>query len=165
MKKLVFSCFVLALVYAFLSTSAFAQRATAEGVNVEKDITLLRRDLRGDKKQLIALNLPLTEVEATKFWPVYDQFIAEMAQHNDEFYGLIKNYVENQKTLTDEQASSMIKKWAEIQIQVAQTRQKYIPLVEKVLPGRKAALFFQVDRRLSTLIDLQVSSQLPLMAQ
>jgi hypothetical protein len=59
----------------------------------------------------------------------------------------------------------MIKKWAEIQIQVAQTRQKYIPLVEKVLPGRKAALFFQVDRRLSTLIDLQVSSQLPLMAQ
>jgi len=165
MKKLVFSCFVLALVYAFLSTSAFAQRETAAGVNVEKDITLLRRDLRGDKKQLIALNLPLTEVEATKFWPVYDQYIAEMAQHNDEFYGLIKNYVENQKTLTDEQASSMIKKWAEIQIQVAQTRQKYIPLVEKVLPGRKAALFFQVERRLSTLMDLQVSSQLPLMAQ
>jgi len=165
MKRLIFSCFVLALVYAFLSTSAFAQRETATGVNVEKDITLLRRDLRGDKKQLIALNLPLTETEATKFWPVYDQFIAEMAQHNDEFYGLIKNYVENQKTLTDEQASSMIKKWAEIQIQVAQTRQKYIPLVEKVLPGRKAALFFQVERRLSTLMDLQVSSQLPLMAQ
>ncbi|HJX93208.1 MAG TPA: hypothetical protein VJ372_22125 [Pyrinomonadaceae bacterium] len=165
MKKLVFSCFVLALVFGFLGTSAFAQRETATGVNVEKDITLLRRDLRGDKKQLIALNLPLTEVEATKFWPVYDQYIAELARHNDEFYGLIKNYVENQKTLTDAQASDMIKKWAEIQIQVAQTRQKYIPLVEKVLPGRKAALFFQVERRLSTLMDLQVSSQLPLMAQ
>jgi hypothetical protein len=165
MKKFLFFCFVVAIVFACSNTSAFAQRETATGVNVEKDIILLRRDLRGDKKQLIALNLPLTEVEATKFWPVYDQFVAELSKHNDEFYGLIKNYVENQKTLTDAQASDMIKKWAEIQIQVAQTRQKYIPLVEKVLPGRKAALFFQVERRLSTLMDLQVSSQLPLMAQ
>jgi hypothetical protein len=145
MKKLVFSCFVLALVFAFLSTSAFAQRETATGVSVEKDISLLRRDLRGDKKQLIALNLPLTEVEATKFWPVYDQYVAAMAQHNDEFYGLIKNYVENQKTVTDAQASDMIKKWAEIQIQVAQTRQKYIPLVEKFCREERLRCFFRLS--------------------
>jgi hypothetical protein len=44
-------------------------------------------------------------------------------------------------------------------------RQKYIPIVEKVIPGRKAALFFQVDRRLYALMDLQVASQIPLVAQ
>jgi hypothetical protein len=107
----------------------------------------------------------LTETEATKFWPVYDEYVAEMAKANDEFYAVIKDYAANQKTLTDAQASSMIKRWAEIQVKQAQVRQKYIPLVEKVIPGRKAALFFQIDRRLYALMDLQVASQIPLVAQ
>ena len=71
----------------------------------------------------------------------------------------------NQKTLTDAQASSMMNRWAAIQVQQAQTRQRYIPLVEKVIPSRKAALFFQVDRRLYGLMDLQVASQIPLVSQ
>src|SRR5262245_49914764 len=154
--KIIFSCFVLALALAAGGVSAWAQTETASGVSVEKDIALLRRDIRADKKQLIAMNLTLTEDEATKFWPVYDQFVAEITKHNDDFYGLIKDYVANQKVLTDAQATTFLKRWAEIQVQQAQTRQKYVPLVEKVIPPRKAALFFQVDRRLWALLDIQV---------
>ena len=87
-----------------------------------------------------------------------------MAKNNDDFFLLIKDYAEHQKTLTDAEASNMIRRWADIQIKLAQTRQKYIPIVEKVIPARKAALFFQIDRRLFLLMDLQTSSLLPLMA-
>jgi len=59
----------------------------------------------------------------------------------------------------------MIKRWSQIQALQIQTRQRYIPLVEKVIPGKKAALFFQIDRRLAELVDLQVTSQIPLVAQ
>ena len=59
----------------------------------------------------------------------------------------------------------MIKRWSEIQVERAQTMQKYVPIVEKVLPGKKAALFFQIDRRLWELLDLQVASQVPLVLQ
>jgi hypothetical protein len=107
----------------------------------------------------------LTEAEATKFWPVYDQYAAEMAKHNDEFYALIKEYAAKQKTLTDAEATSIIKRWAAIQVELSQTRQRFIPLVEKVVTGRKAALFFQIDRRLYALMDLQISSQIPLLLQ
>ena len=162
--KILFSCFVLVLVLT-ASGSVFAQKETATGVEVEKDLALLRRDIRADKKQLIASNLTLTEAEATKFWPVYDQYVAEMTKHNDEFYGLIKDYTANQKVMTDAQASAMIKRWAEVQIEQARLRQKYIPIMEKVIPARKTALFFQVDRRLYSLLDLQVASQLPLIIQ
>ena len=44
-------------------------------------------------------------------------------------------------------------------------RVKYIPLMEKAIPARKAALFFQIDRRLYALLDLQVASQIPLIIQ
>jgi len=165
MKKLIFLSLVLLLAFAATNSRALAQRETSTGVDVETDVLLLRRDLRAEKKQLIALNLPLTETEATKFWPVYDQYAAEMAKHNDEFYTLIKNYAANQKTLSDTEAASMIKRWADIQVELSKTRQKFIPLVEKVIPARKAALFFQIDRRLYALMDLQTSTKLPLVVQ
>lgn len=165
MIRIFFSCLVLTIAFTAASTAAFAQRETATGVEVERDLDLLRRDLRAEKKQLIALNVSLTETEATKFWPVYDEYAGEMAKINDEFYAVIKDYAANQKTLTDAQASSMINRWADIQVRQAQTRQKYIPIIEKVIPARKAALFFQVDRRLYALMDLQVASQIPLIAQ
>jgi hypothetical protein len=164
-KKLIFSCLIIAITLGAANLTALAQKETATGVDVEQDILLLRRDLRGDKKKLIALNLPLTETEATQFWPVYDQYAADMGKRNDEFYALIKDYVANQKTLTDDQAATMLKRWAELQLLAAQIRQKYIPLVEKVISPRKAALFFQIDRRLYAMMDLQTSAQLPLLIQ
>ena len=160
--KTIFSCFVLLLAFAAVDVTVQAQRETANGVEIEKNLDLLRRDIRAEKKKLIAANVTLTEDEATKFWPVYDQYVAEMTKHNDEFYGVIKEYAENQKTITDEQASKMIKRWAEIQIGQAQTRQKFIPLFEKVVPAKVVARFFQIDRRLYALLDLQVSSLVPL---
>ena len=165
MAKMILSCFLLTLVFTAAHSIAFAQTETATGVEVERDLALLRRDLRADKKKLIALNVPLTEIEATKFWPVYDQYTGEMSKIYDEFYSIIKEYAANQKTLTDAQASSMINRWAAIQVQQAQLRQKYIPIIEKIIPSRKAALFFQVDRRLYGLMDLQVASQIPLISQ
>ncbi len=165
MKKIVFSCFVLGFTFIVANSSALAQRETANGVEVEKDLQLLRRDLRADKKKILAANLPLTETEATQFWPVYDQYADEMRKHNDEFYAIIKEYAANQKTLTDAHAIDMIKRWSQIQVEQALTRQKYVPLVEKVLPGKKAALFFQIDRRLYNVMDLQVSSEIPLVIQ
>src|ERR1700752_2735171 len=85
MARKIFVCFVLTLAFAAAGSSVFAQKETANGVDVEKDLELLRRNLRSEKKQLIALNVTLTDAEATKFWPVYDQYVAEMAKHNDEF--------------------------------------------------------------------------------
>ncbi|HKR22745.1 MAG TPA: hypothetical protein VJS17_09130 [Pyrinomonadaceae bacterium] len=165
MKKSIFSCLVLLVAVMAANSVAFAQRETANGVNVETDLALVRRDLRADKKKLIALNVPFTEAEATKFWPVYDTYAAAMSKHYDEFYELIKDYAANQKTLTDAQAATMLKRWADIQVELTQERVKFIPVVEKVIPARKAALFFQIDRRLYALMDLQIAAQVPLIAQ
>ena len=162
MKKLILVNIVLTFFLTLAAGSSFAQRETATGVSVEKDIMLLRRDLRAEKKQIIAANMSFTEAEATKFWPVYDQYAAEMGKVNDEFYTVVKEYVTAQKTLTDEQAVALMKRWTAAQQKQVATRAKYIPIFEKTIPARKAALFLQVDRRLYTLMDLQTSTELPL---
>ena len=107
---------------------------------IDQDVSLLRQDIRSKKKQLIAANLSLTDTEATKFWPVYDQYTAELTKLGDRKYAL--------SLVLDEQ--------------IAQLRAKYVPIVSKVLPGTKTATFFQLDRRLTSLLDVQLASQIPL---
>jgi hypothetical protein len=115
-----------------LALTEAGSTAVAQTINtaeIDKEVALMRSDLRANKKKLIALNLALTETEATRFWPVYEEYVATMTKHYDDFYAVIKDYANNQTTMTDGQASSLIKRWAEIQVQQAQTRQKYMPRV------------------------------------
>jgi hypothetical protein len=158
---------LLAAVITLTSASIVvrAQTETATGVEVSKDIELLRKDLRGEKKKIIAANVPFTEEESTRFWPIYDQYALDMKKSYDEFYTLIADYAANQKTLNDAQAQTMIKRWGDLQVDLARTRQKYVAILEKVIPAKKSALFFQIDRRLYALIDLQAATGVPLVYQ
>lgn len=134
----------------------------AQHVISNQDLDLLRKDLRSTRKQLIATNLSLTDTEATKFWPVYDQYVSELIVINDKKFGLIQDYADNWGKLTNEQSLSFIRQWLDADIATAQLRQKYVPIMSKVLDGRKSATFFQLDRRIAMMIELQVSSQMPL---
>ena len=67
--------------------------------------------------------------------------------------------------MTDAQAKSLIKRWAATDEQALQLRMQQIPKVEQVLPGKKAALFFQLDRRMGLLMDLQLASIIPMVQQ
>jgi Spy/CpxP family protein refolding chaperone len=128
----------------------------------DQDIQLLRQDLRSQKKQLVAANLKLTDTEATKFWPIYDQYVAELTKVNNDKYAEVKEYANNYGTLTDAQALELTKRLLAVDNAVAQLRMKYVPIVNGVLPGVKTATFFQIDRRLTMLIDIQLASSLPL---
>jgi hypothetical protein len=130
-----------------------------------QDIDLLRKDLRSKRKQLVAANLKLTDIEAAKFWPVYDQYIAELITINDRKFALIQDYADNWGKLTTDQSLLFTRNWLDMDIAIAQLRQKYVPMVAKVLEGRKTATFFQLDRRIAMMMDLQVSSQMPLVQE
>jgi len=130
--------------------------------SIDQDIDLFRKDIRSQKKQMIAANMKLTDKEAEQFWPIYDQYTAELVKINDQKYAVIKQYAQNYDTLTDDQAVTLTRQALEVDGSVAQLRQKYIPLFRKVISGKKTATFFQLDRRLVMLIDLQLASQIPL---
>ena len=125
----------------------------------------MRQDIRSERKKIVAENLPLTETEATKFWPLYDRYIGETIKVNDSRYALIKEYAQNYQAMTDAQANSFIKRWLSLDGDNTQLRLKYIPEFEKVISPKKTAMFFQIDRRLYALIDLQVASEVPLVLQ
>ena len=81
--------------------------------------------------------MTLTDAEATKFWPVYDQYSAEMTKIGDQKYALIKEYAQNFGSLTDVQAQSLTNRSLALDEAIAQLRIKYVPIINKVLPGRR----------------------------
>lgn len=135
-----------------------------QGVS-DEDIRLLRKDLRSLKKQIIAANLELTETEAQNFWPIYDRYAADLAATMDKKYALIKSYHDNYDSMTDAQAEEYIKGRAEVEADVTSLRLKYFPTFRKVISGKSTALFFQLDWRLGTILDLQMASEMPLIEQ
>jgi hypothetical protein len=128
----------------------------------DEDVQMLRKNLRSQRKQVIAANMKLTDAEAEKFWPVYDQYVSELVKINGTKYELIKQYVQTQGQLTDTQADNAVKQWIGVDQAVGDLRLKYIPLFRKVLSPKNTALFYQVDRRIQLMIDLQLASALPL---
>jgi hypothetical protein len=128
----------------------------------DEDIALLRQDLRAKKMQVIGQNMSLSDSEGEKFWPIYSHYVKDLQSVNDQKYALLKQYAEMWSTMSDQDALIYVRNWLEVDGQAQALRLKYVPVVSQVLPGKKAATFFQLDRRLNMIVDLQLFSQIPL---
>jgi hypothetical protein len=147
---------------SFGQSSAQSTPTNSSQSAADKDIDLLRKDVRSQKRQLIASNLQLSDQEAEKFWPLYDQYTADLVKINDAKYSSIKEFAASYSTLSDEQATRLVREMLGVDQAVAELRLRYIPIFNNVIPGKKTAVFFQLDRRLVALIDLQLASQIPM---
>jgi len=128
----------------------------------DEDIALLRQDIRSMKMQVIGQNMSLSDTETQKFWPIYKHYADDLHDLNNSKYELLKQYAETWSTMTDQDALIYVRHWMEVDAEAQALRLKYVPAVTQALPGKKAATFFQLDRRLSMIVDLQLFSQIPL---
>jgi hypothetical protein len=171
-----FFAITLTLIVFASATSVIAQNSTPakkdagktlaskDQTGPEEFVALLRKDLRSQKKQIIAENMELSGVEAEKFWPVYDQYADELSKIYNAKIALLKDYADNYSSMTGEQAEDYIRKRAEVEQSIIHLRLKYVPAFRKVLSGRETALFYQIDWRLGLAIDVQLI-QVPLINQ
>jgi hypothetical protein len=106
--------------------------------------------------------MDLTDAEAEKFWPVYDRYAADLAKVYDTKIELVQEYLDGYQVMSGDQAESYVRRRAAVEENVMQLRLKYLPEFRKVLTGREAALFYQIDWRLDLMINLQLA-QAPVM--
>ncbi len=171
MQKRIQAVVVAVIVLFMCNLSMFAQGAAAQtssGAGAQsnsisdKDVEMLREDLRAQRKEITAQNMSLTADESTKFWPVFEQYRQEAIKANDERWALLKDYATNYSAMTDEQAQAYIKRSTALDQQLLGLRMKYVPAFEKVISPKKTALWYQIDRRIDLLINLQLSSVIPM---
>jgi Spy/CpxP family protein refolding chaperone len=129
----------------------------------DSDIALLRHDVQGQKMDIITKTMQFTDKEADAFWPVYRNYANEQSAVGDQEYQMIKDYAQNYGQMSDDKAAELAQKMFGIEQSRHDVQVKYWPQFEKVLTAKRAAKFYQVDRRLTLMVDLQLASGIPLM--
>ena len=149
--------------FALLIPSALAQTADVSAKPLtDSDIQLLRSDVQADKNQIITHTMAFTDAESAAFWPVYRDFARDQQAIGDERVKLIKDYAQNYDKIDDAKAKDMSQRLLNIEAKMVNVRQEYWPKFEKALGAKRAAKFYQVDSRLSLIVNMQLASAIPL---
>ena len=152
MKKLL----VLSLL-VFTSLS-FAQIESFDSTYIEG----LKKDVGGTFKDIVKDNLKLTEDEAKVFWPLFDEYMAARSPIFEERVSLTEEYMMNYYAMDDATAKDLINKSIQSQQDLTDLRKEYLNKMFEVLPAPLVGKFFQLDNRVSTVLDLVRMSATPL---
>jgi hypothetical protein len=133
--------------------------STPKEQNLKEYIKLLREDVRSQKSAMMSAVMQLDPDEAAKFWPIYRDYDAELTKVNDLRVANIEEYSRTYNQLTDAKADELIHNAMEYQKQRADLLARYY---DREMGAITAARFVQVEHQLLLIIDLQITSSLPI---
>lgn len=149
------------------AATAGAQTPSSKGaqpteLNLTAYAELLRSDLRTQKIAIITQVMGFTPAEDAAFWPIYREYDREMSALGDERVALVAEYARNYTALTDAVATDLGEKAMKLEARRHEAKAKCYEKVRAALSPRTALRFLQVEQQLLLLIDLQISSSLPI---
>jgi hypothetical protein len=146
-----------------VSTVAGAQATTpANQAGIDSDITLLRSDLQSDRTALVTEEMQLTDAQGATFWPLYREYVNKQQVVGDQRVKVIKDYADKYTSMDDVTADDLAKRYMKFQQDRLKLRAEYYPKFKKAAGAKQAAKFMQIDNRLDMLVDLQISSVIPI---
>lgn len=123
----------------------------------------LKKQIMFSQKKVIMLeNIDFTDEETRAFWPVYDKHQEELFQVNQKAAKLILAYAAVYQTLTDEQALEIIDEYYNIQDERLAVMKTMAADVGKVLPGKKAFRYMQIENKLNAIARYELAKEIPL---
>jgi hypothetical protein len=131
----------------------------------ESDVALLRQDLQKNKMEVISSEMQFTKVEEDAFWPVYREYAAAQNKISAKRLDIIHEYARNIENLNSAKAHDLTLGMMSIEEDYLALKKNYLPSFEKVIGEKRAAKFFQVDNRLSLLVNIQLAGQIPVIPQ
>jgi hypothetical protein len=108
--------------------------------------------------------MELTESEAKKFWPVYDEYQNDLKTTNQRLLRLLESYAADykNKSLTDEKAKKLLDEWIAIEQDDGKRRSTFAPKVLQALPPKKAARYLQIENEYRILLRYELAGVVPL---
>ena len=141
----------------FLFGFGFAQSESFETGYID----ILKKDIQTEAKKLVGENLEMTGEQAKVFWPLYDEYAAELLELSNERLNVISSYMLDYYDLSDEKAETLVKQALDIEQKRLDLKRKYLAKMNEVLPAKLVGKYFQIDGYLQTLLTIQRQSTIP----
>ncbi len=147
-----------------ITSPAPAQPKPAGGDKPANNREIVHEKLKADKKLIVAKYMDLTESEATKFWPVYEEYQKDLQKIHERLGSLLRSYATEQRnqSLTDDKAKKLLDEWLALEQDDAKRRKSYVSKVLKVLPAKKSARYLQIESEYRTLLNYDLAATVPL---
>ncbi|MGA9642275.1 MAG: hypothetical protein WBQ72_12835 [Terriglobales bacterium] len=155
---------LLIVTFAMLAFCPFG-RAQDQEPTIDSTIAVVRANMQADRTSLITTGMNFNDKEGAAFWPIYQQYEYERSRVDDRRAAVIKQYAQKYPNLTNAEAKAMGDQMLDCESRLAELKKKYYKKFNKVLPALTVAKFFQLDRRVDLMMDLQVESTLPPLGQ
>jgi hypothetical protein len=141
-----------------------AKPASTGKANIDDEIKLLRKDVRAEKSKIMLNGLALNAEQTGKFLPIYKEFDADLTKLNDLREANIREYAKNYSTMTDNKADQLVNQAISYYKKRTDLIASYYDKVRAALGTGVAARFVQIEAMLDNIIDLQIQSNMPLIA-
>jgi hypothetical protein len=122
----------------------------------------IRADLQAERTKVVAANLQLTEAEAAKFWPLYNEYRVKHSQIGDRAITLLNDFAAHYDALSDEKAKDLLKQQLDIDEDRLKLQRSYVGKFEKTVPPKKVARFYQIERKLDAMVAYEAAQSIPL---
>jgi hypothetical protein len=154
---------ILALLALSFAQAAMPQEpAAAPQPTQEQLIEQFRQDLLAKRADVMAKGLTLTADQAAKFWPLFTQFQSEQEAVMNGQIAATQKYSDNFASLSDADALDYVNALLSRDKAMNDLRVAWLTKFQTVVPPKVAARAIQLDRRLSQVAQVKVSSQIPL---
>ena len=140
-------------------------RAQDQEPAIDSTIAVVRANMQADRTALITTGMNFSDKEGAAFWPIYQQYEYERARLDDRRVAVIKEYTQKYPNLTDAEAQEMAEQMFEFDTRLAAAKKKYYKKFNKALPALTVTKFFQLERRIDLLMDMNVEASLPPLTQ
>jgi hypothetical protein len=149
---------------SFPMATVLAQPKPAQGDKPASNLEIIHEKLKADKKLIVSQYMELTEAEARKFWPVYEEYQQDLQRGNERLLRLLESYAADykNKSLTDEKAKKLLDEWIAIDQDEGKRRSAFAPKVLQALPAKKAARYLQIENEYRILLRYDLAATVPL---
>lgn len=139
-----------------------APAAQPTDAQVAAAVDTLSTEIAAARKQTVAENMNLTPDQATKFWPIYDGYRAEMKKLKDAEWAVVLGYAKNYKSMADSVSRRLVNEWMTSRSAQQALRASYAPKFAAAVGWTAAGRYLQIETRLDALLDLARANKIPL---
>jgi hypothetical protein len=148
----------LCLALATLAAPAVAQDRNADVT----DMQALRAAMKADRRAFVAATLALSDAEAKRFWPVYEQYQADVAVANRMRAVALQGLLSRDKPITDLYAKQLARELVASDEGEVKARRAMYSRVMRALPATKAARYLQLESKIRALQNYDIAVAFPL---
>lgn len=115
----------------------------AFGVKVYSQTDDTEKALKAEKVAFLTKKLDLTQDEAKKFWPLYDEYWAKKTKILNDRRKLANDFIQSINKISDKEAVDYTSRYVESQKREADLIAEYNRLLLQILPPKKVMLLYQ----------------------